>query len=118
MKGFLEIARLFSAGEFNKVTDHLSEKVEFHIYEDNKHFIGKDEVLNFCNGITEYFASIDTDFRESGTVVDQHRVVIFGYAEFKRDGVLVNSVNSCDIYEFNGERKIEKIYSYCNSKKL
>jgi len=118
MENRLEIARLFSGGRFDQVADSLSDAVEFHIYEDHKHLIGKAEVLGFCKGIAEYFASIETDFKESGTVVCNDKVVIYGYGEFKRNGELVNAVHSCDVYEFNSDGMIFQIHAYCNSRQF
>lgn len=116
MKNLLAVARLFSGGKFDEVSNRLAEKVEFHIYEDKKHLIGKPQVLEFCKGIADYFSSIETDFRESGSLVAERKVVIYGYVEFKRAGKLVNAVHSCDVYEFNDQGLIEKIHSYCNSR--
>ncbi|WP_256007464.1 nuclear transport factor 2 family protein [Pedobacter deserti] len=112
----LEVARLFSSGAFDQVAGRLAENVEFHIYEDDKHLLGKDDVMEFCHQIAAYFSSVDTDFREHGFLEAGNKVVVYGYATFKRDGRLVNSVNSCDVYEFNSDGFAEKIHSYCNSK--
>jgi hypothetical protein len=46
----IEVARLFSEGKFDQTADWLADEVEFHIYEDKKHLIGKAEVLEFCEG--------------------------------------------------------------------
>jgi hypothetical protein len=116
MENLLAIARLFSGGQFDEVENRLSEKVEFHIYEDHKHLIGKTAVMKFCKGIAQYFATIETDFRESGSLVGKDKVVIYGYGEFKKEGKLVNAVHSCDVYEFDEQGMIEKIHAYCNSK--
>ncbi|TCD01405.1 hypothetical protein [Pedobacter psychroterrae] len=115
MENRLAIARLFSGGKFGQVADRLADEVEFHIYEDHKHLIGKAQVLEFCNGIAEYFASVETDFKERGSVASESKVVIYGYGAFKRNGELVNAVHSCDVYEFDGEDMIIQIHSYCNS---
>ncbi|MEJ2880940.1 nuclear transport factor 2 family protein [Pedobacter sp. GR22-6] len=115
MENLLAVARLFSGGKFDEVSDRLAHEVEFHIYEDQKHLIGKAQVLEFCKGIADYFSTIDTDFRESGSLVGEGKVVIYGYGEFKKDGQLVNAVHSCDVYEFNDDGMIAKIHSYCNS---
>jgi hypothetical protein len=115
MENILEVAKLFSDGKFEQVAGRLADDVEFHIYEDKKHLIGKTEVLDFCKGIADYFASVDTTFREDGHLVSADKVVIYGYGEFRRDGELVNAVHSCDVYEFNPEGMILKIHSYCNS---
>lgn len=115
MKSILDISRLFSAGKFDQTVQQLSDNIEFHIYDDQKHLTGKTQVLEFCRNIAEYFASVETDFREHGHLVDGNKVVIYGYGEFKRNGQLINAVNSCDVYEFSTEGMLEKICSYCNA---
>jgi hypothetical protein len=115
MKKILEVARLFSEGKFDQTADWLADEVEFHIYEDKKHLIGKAQVLEFCEGISEYFASVETDFKESGHLFGEEKVAIYGYGEFRKAGELVNAVHSCDVYEFNSEGMVLKIHSYCNS---
>ena len=115
MENLLAIARLFSGGQFDDVANRLSEKVKFHIYEDKKHLVGKPQVVEFCKGIADYFSSIETDFRETGSLIAKNKVAIYGYGEFKKEGKLVNAVHSCDVYEFNDQGMIEKIHSYCNS---
>lgn len=53
MGSTLHIARLFSAGKFDLAAPYLAETVAFHIYEDDKHLIGKMQVLEFCSGIAD-----------------------------------------------------------------
>lgn len=118
MESILQIARLFSAGKFDLAAPHLSETVAFHIYEDDTHLTNKTQVLEFCSGIADYFASVQTNFQESGHLVSGDKVVIYGFGEFRRDGELINLVNSCDVYEFNAQGMVDQIHSYCNSKKL
>jgi hypothetical protein len=115
MEDKLSVARLFSVGKFDQVATRLADDVEFHIYEDDKHLIGKAQVMVFCDDIGKYFASVETDFRELGHLVDESKVVIYGYGEFRRDGELISAVHSCDVYEFNSQASIAKIHSYCNS---
>lgn len=117
MKSLIDIARQFSSGEFDGIEKHLAPEVEFHIFEDDTHLIGKDQVLEFCGKIASYFASIETDFRVSGEVSDGQRVVIYGLGYFKRNGLLLNVVNSCDVYEFKPDGQVLRINSYCNSHK-
>lgn len=117
MRSNLEIAQLFSMGKFNQVTDRLSDNVEFHIYEDDQHLKGKENVLDFCKDIAAYFASMETDFQESGYLVDRSKVVIYGSGTFQRDGKLISMVHSCDVYEFDDSGMIQNIKSYCNSRK-
>ena len=73
-------------------------------------------MLSFCRQVAAYFASVTTDFKEYGSLVDGNKVAVYGHAEFRRDGEIINEVNSSDFYEFNDDGKIQKIYSYCNSK--
>jgi len=116
MVNLLETARLFSGGKFDEAANRLSDEVEFNIYEDKKHLTGKIAVLEFCKGISEYFATIETNFKENGHLASADKVVFYGYGEFKRNGELVNAVHSCDVYEFDARGLIVKIHSYCNSK--
>ena len=44
-------------------------------------------------------------------------VVVNGTAEFLKDGKQISFISACDIYEFNEDKKIEKITSYCIEKK-
>jgi hypothetical protein len=116
MENLIDVAKLFSGGMFDQVANQLSENVEFHIYEENMRLIGKAQVQKFCKGISKYFQTVETDFRETGSLATSDRVVIYGYAEFRKEGILLSSVNSCDVYEFDSEGNIAKIRSYCNSK--
>ncbi|WP_129715651.1 nuclear transport factor 2 family protein [Pedobacter sp. SYP-B3415] len=113
----LDAARSFSTGKFTDAATTLADHVEFHIYEEAKHIKGKAGVLRFCEGIAAYFNTVDTRFEERGTVCDDSHVVIYGYATFRRDGRLLSSVHSCDVYSFDTNGKIEKIQSYCNSQR-
>lgn len=115
MKSLIDIARQFSSGEFAGIEKHLAPEVEFHIHEDDTHLIGKDQVIQFCRKIASYFATIETDFQINGIVAAEERVVVYGIGYFKREGVLLNVVNSCDVYEFNPDVQILRINSYCNS---
>jgi hypothetical protein len=117
MNDLVEIARSFSGGKFEEVADKLADSVEWNIYEDSRHLLGKEQVLIFCRQVAAYFASVTTNFEEYGSLADHSKVTIYGHAEFIREGKIVNEVNSSDSYEFNREGKIQKIYSYCNSVK-
>lgn len=112
MENLLVVARLFSGGKFDEAAGHLSEDVEFYIYKDKKHLIGKAQVMKFCKGIADYVDSVDTHFIEIGQMVSDDKVVIYGYGEFKRGEQLVNAVHSCDVYEFNAQVSVNnKIWS-------
>ena len=115
MKSNKEVAQLFSGGKFDEVADYISETVEWNIYEEKMSITGKSEVLKFCSSVAEYFKSVTTKFEMFGIVADGDRVAIYGKAEFIRESKTVNIVHSCDVYEFDSNGKIQKIYSYCNS---
>ncbi|WP_295121022.1 hypothetical protein [uncultured Chitinophaga sp.] len=110
------IARLFSAGKFEEAAPYLADSVEWFIYEEDKHFSGQTQVMAFAREIASYFASITTDFREYGLMEQDGKVAVYGYGKFIRDGEVVNEVNSCDVYEFDGGMVV-RVHSYCNSKK-
>jgi hypothetical protein len=110
-----EIARLFSEGQFDKTTRFLAETVTWHIYEEKQVLTGKKAVLEFAGQIAEYFQSVTTAFETSGCIAEGNTVAIYGKARFLRNKKLINSVNSCDIYEFDSAGNIMNIHSYCNS---
>ena len=76
-------------------------------------FNGKLEVVDNCRQTSEYFKSVETDFRTEDIIVVGNKVVIRGEGEFRRDGARINLITACDIYEFNEKGKLEKISSYC-----
>lgn len=115
MKTQKEVVELFSGGKFDEVVDYIAETVEWTIYEEKMVINGKDNVLKFCSSVAEYFKSLTTKFEMFGIIADGDKVAIYGRAEFIRDSKTVNIVHSCDVYEFDGDGKILKIYSYCNS---
>ncbi|GGH20890.1 nuclear transport factor 2 family protein [Mucilaginibacter phyllosphaerae] len=116
MKTNTQVVQLFSGGKFDEVEDYLAENVEWIIYEENMTINGKTEVLKFCRSVAEYFKTLATKFETFGLVADGDKVAIYGRAEFIREEKTVNVVHSCDVYEFDADGKIFKIYSYCNSK--
>lgn len=115
MTDLIEISKLFSGGKFEEVADRLANDVEWNIYEDSRRLLGKEQVLAFCRQVAAYFDSVTTNFEEYGSLCDGNKVAIYGHAEFIRDKKIVNEVNSADLYEFNKDSEIQKIYSYCNS---
>ncbi len=117
MKHIKHVATLFSGGKFEEAADDIAENIEWHIYEEKMQLNGKQEVLNFCKEVTKYFKSMTTNFENFGVVEGDAKVAIYGRAEFIRESERASVVYSCDIYEFNAEGKIAKIYSYCNSEK-
>jgi hypothetical protein len=115
MKNIKDIASLFSGGKFEEVTDYIAETVEWNTYEEKLCINGKSDLLKFCKSVAEYFKSVTTKFEMYGIVADEFKVAIYGKAEFILESKILNTVHSCDVYEFNDEYKILKIYSYCNS---
>lgn len=110
-----EIARLFSGGQFDKTAEFLAETVTWHIYEEKQALTGKKAVLDFAAQIAEYFRSVTTAFETSGCITEGNTVAVYGKATFSRNGNTINSVNSCDVYEFDTAGNIVNIHSYCNS---
>ncbi|MGB5361807.1 MAG: nuclear transport factor 2 family protein [Aureibaculum sp.] len=107
-----EIAKLFSNGEFESVMDNLSNGIVWNVIGENI-FEGKNAVKENCENTTQYFKSVQTDFKTKDILVSGNKVIIIGTAEFKRDGKRINFISACDIYEFNERSEIEKISSYC-----
>lgn len=112
-----EIAELLSGADFGKVKDELAENIEWNMYEEPTFIKGKQAVIEFADKVKEYFKSITTNFETTGVIEDDNKIAIYGKAEFIRDGKTVNSVNSCDVYEFDEEGKVLTVNSYCNSEK-
>ena len=112
-----EIAESLSGADFEKVGDKLSENIEWNIYEESMFIKGRQAVIEFSDKVKEYFQTITTDFKTTGVIEDENKIVIYGQAEFIRDGEIINNVNSCDVYEFDADEKVSKVHSYCNSKK-
>ncbi|HEX6181522.1 MAG TPA: hypothetical protein VFZ47_09755 [Chitinophagaceae bacterium] len=110
-----EIAQLYSGGKFAEIEDHMSDTIEWYVYEDNKTYSGKESVIAFANSVSEYFRSVTTKFETFGILEEDNKIAIYGRGEFIRGAKTVNVVHSCDVYEFNAHGKIEKVYSYCNS---
>lgn len=113
----IEVAKLFSGGDFEKVESNLSENIEWNIYEDFQKLEGKKSVIEFSKNVAQYFQSVTTKFEVFGIIEEDDKIAIYGQAEFIREGKTVNKVNSCDLYEFDQNEKIIKVHSYCNSNK-
>lgn len=107
-----EIAQLFSNGKFKETMSYLSDEIVWNVVGENI-FNGKRAVSENCEQTSEYFKSVETDFKTNDILVSEHKVIIMGTAEFKRDGKRINFVSACDVYEFNEKDEIEKMSSYC-----
>lgn len=110
-----QIARYFSIGQFNTVSDYLAGNIVWHIYEEKLYLQGKDAVVKFSSNIAQYFQSVTTQFETTAIIEEENKVAVYGQAVFSRGGKMVNTVNSCDIYSFDETGKIAIIHSYCNS---
>ena len=107
-----EIAEAFSTGNFDLTFPYLADNIQWTVIGDN-FTEGKQAVIDQCNQIANYFKSLTTDFKLINTITDKDRVAINGTAEFIRDGKRVNFVFSCDVYEFNDNKILQTITSYC-----
>ena len=107
-----EIAEAFSNGDFELTFPYLSDSVIWDIIGD-KLLKGKNEVLENCTRTSEYFKSIETNFKTEDIIATDNKVVIKGMGEFFRDGKSINLISACDVYEFNRNGELEKITSYC-----
>ena len=107
-----QIAEAFSNGKFEITHPYLSEKIVWDVIGENI-FKGKKEVVANCNQTSDYFKSVQTDFKTKDVIATNNKVVVSGTAEFIRDGKRVNFISACDIYEFNENNELEKISSYC-----
>ena len=108
----VEIAKSFSNGEFVKTYDFIADNAVWTVVEENT-FTGKKAIIDNCEQVGKYFKSVNTDFKTLNIITDENKVVISGTAEFLRDGQRLSFVSACDVYEFNGNNKIQNITSYC-----
>lgn len=111
-----QIAEAFSNGRFELIYSFLADDVEWNIVEE-KRLSGKRSVIENCEQTAGYFKSVTTNFEIHNLIADDKKIVVSGTAEFLRDNERVSFVSACDIYEFNGENKLEKITSYCIKRK-
>ncbi|MEM8969022.1 MAG: nuclear transport factor 2 family protein, partial [Bacteroidota bacterium] len=105
-----DIAVAFSNGDFEQIYPYLSETITWNIIGEEV-FQGKSKVVENCKRTAEYFGSVETDFRTEDTIVTNNKVVVRGTGEFKRDGIRVNLITACDVYEFNQKNELENISS-------
>lgn len=107
-----EIAESFSNGNFELTFPYLSESIVWNVIGENL-FKGKSEVVSNCKQTSEYFKSVQTNFKTNDIIETDNKVVIRGTGEFIRDGKRINLTTACDVYEFNDSNELEKISSYC-----
>lgn len=107
-----ELAEFFSNGNFEQVFPYLSESIIWKVIGESL-FEGKAEVVNNCRKTSEYFKSVQTDFKTEEIIETDNRVIVRGTGEFLRDGKRVNLIAACDVYEFNINGELDRISSYC-----
>ena len=108
----LEIAQLFSGGQFEKCFDYLTEQTVWNSPGEQL-LTGRREIEPFCKNIAAYFNSVTTNFKQLNLIENDRCVAINGTAAFIREGKMVSFVSSCDVYEFDTDNKIVSIHSYC-----
>ncbi len=111
-----QIAESFSGGQFDKVYQYLTDNIIWNVVGENS-FTGKQAVIDNCEQVASYFKAVTTNFTTENIIVDNNRVAINGTAEFVKNGKRVSYVWACDVYEFNDQKELEKITSYCIQEK-
>lgn len=111
-----QIALHFSTGQFGKVYAYFSEHINWNIIGENC-LQGKKAVMEYCEQVSAYFKTVETDFKTTSIINENNKVAIEGSAEFIKDGQTVAFVWACDVYEFTEDNKLKKINSYCIPKK-
>lgn len=107
-----ELAQAFSLGEFDKTSPFIADNAVWTIVEENT-FIGKSAIINNCDHVSNYFKTVETEFKTLNVIEDKNKVVVNGTAAFMIDKQCISFVSACDIYEFDEQGSIEKIMSYC-----
>lgn len=102
----------FSNGMFDAVFPFLHTNVVWNLFDQGK-VIGKENVIDECKRIAEYFQSVDTDFQTIHIIEENNLVAINGVGIFSRNRNLLSEVNSCDMYDFDENNLIVSISSYC-----
>jgi len=110
-----EIVTAFSNGQFEQTYPYMSDNIEWTIIEENK-FLGKKAVLQNCVLVGAYFKSVTTYFNILNTLTDNNIVAIIGTAEFLRDNKRLSFISACDVYEFDDNKQLVRITSYCIQK--
>ena len=108
----LDIATAFSNGLFDNAYNFIDQDASWTIVEENT-FSGKNAIIENCKNVSRYFKSVVTEFRILNSITEDNKIAINGTAKFYRNGELVSSVSSCDVYIFNDKNKIQTITSYC-----
>lgn len=112
-----QIAEAFSNGKFEITYPYLSSDIEWTIIGENE-FTGRQAVIDNCEKTSEYFKTVNTDFRILNVIASENLVAINGTAEFSLNNERILFISACDVYEFNDKSEIVKITSYCIPDKL
>ena len=107
-----EIAESFARGDFERTYPYLSEKIEWNVIK-NFECKGKKEVIEQCEKTAKYFASITKDFKQLDVIENANKIAIAGTAELSENGKRIEFISACDVYEFDKNRMLQKITSYC-----
>ena len=107
-----EIAELFSSGKFTPCYPFLTDKSVWNI-PGEQYLIGKDNIVEYCEAVTEHFNAVTTHFTTINIIENQTSVAISGTAEFIREGLTFSYVSSCDVYNFDENNNILSVHSYC-----
>lgn len=110
------IAQAFSNGEFQSVFSYLANSIVWHVVGENE-FLGKEAVMQQCLQVKAYFDSVTTQFETINCLVDGNKVAINGTAAFHINQKPKAFVWASDLYEFNEDNQLQRITSYCITKK-
>ncbi|MET0865001.1 MAG: nuclear transport factor 2 family protein [Nakamurella sp.] len=97
-----QIARAFSAHQFNETYEHLAPDIRWSLV-GGPTIEGRDAVIAACRDSTAEFAGVSTDFTRFISVVADTSVAIDAVGRYTDVEGGVSVVSSCDIYEFDGE---------------
>lgn len=106
------LASAFSDGRFEETYAYLHENVVWKVIGENQ-YLGKEAVINRCEEVSTYFASLTTNFTTNHVITEGNLVVVNGSGEFLRDGKRVSLISASEWYEFDDNDQIVKINSYC-----
>lgn len=112
----LTIAHAFSTGNFEPCFDYIKENIIWHT-PGAQTLQGKIAIEAFCKQVTSYFNCVTTNFNTLHCIEKDNYIVVSGTATFTKNEQLINFISSCDIYQFDDEKKITNITSYCISEK-
>lgn len=107
-----QIAESFSRSDFERTYPYLSENIEWKVIK-NFECKGKKEVIAQCEKTAKYFASITTDFKQLNIIENENKVAVTGTAELSKNGERIEFISACDVYEFDNNKMLRKITSYC-----